>query len=333
MTVCPLIIPVVESSQVGEARRAATQMAAELGFNATVQGEVAIAATEAANNLVKHAQKGQIVLQAAQQQVAELEIIAIDSGPGIGNLDQCLRDGYSTAGTRGEGLGAIQRLSDAFDMYSGVDGTVILARFWNSVSGVRTPPSSGGICVPYPGEDVCGDAWKIKSDGSRKLLMVADGLGHGPLAAVAAREAIRILGSNGMNGPRELLEAAHGALRSTRGAAVSVAEINDSARTVRYAGVGNVSAMVVSSGQSRSMVSMNGTIGAEARKIQEFDYEWPVDGVLLMYSDGLLSQVRLDHYPGLAARDPSLIAAVLYRDFKRGRDDATIVVVKHGNRP
>ncbi|HWL73085.1 MAG TPA: anti-sigma regulatory factor, partial [Burkholderiaceae bacterium] len=150
MSVCPLIIPVVESSQVGEARRAATQMAAELGFDATVQGEVAIAATEAANNLVKHAQKGEIVLQAAQQPVAELEIIAIDSGPGIANLDQCLRDGYSTAGTRGEGLGAIQRLSDAFEMYSGADGTVILARFWNAASGIRTLPSSGGICVPYP---------------------------------------------------------------------------------------------------------------------------------------------------------------------------------------
>ena len=328
------VVPVVESSQVGEARRAATQMAAELGFNDTVQSNVAIVVTEAASNLVKHAHKGEIILQPAGDQAASaLEVLSVDRGPGIINLERCLSDGHSTAGTRGAGLGAIRRLSDTFDVFSGTEGTVVLARFWNrgtSGSKDRSATTSGAICVPYVGEDVCGDSWTIKGEDNRRVLLVADGLGHGPLAATAAREAVRTLERNGMNSPRELLQAAHAALRSTRGAAVSVAEIDDAAGQIRFAGVGNVSGMIFGSGQSRSMVSMNGTVGAETRTIQEFNYDWPADGLLLMYSDGLLSQLRLDRYPGLIARDPSVIAAVLYRDFRRGRDDATVVVVKRG---
>jgi len=50
--------------------------------------------------------------------------------------------------------------------------------------------------------------------------------------------------------------------------------------------------------------------------------------MLVLHSDGLVSHWSLDAYPGLAARDPSLIAGILYRDFTRGRDDVTVVVAK-----
>ena len=74
------------------------------------------------------------------------------------------------------------------------------------------------------------------------------------------------------------------------------------------------------------MVSYNGTVGHEVRKIREFTYLWPKGGLLVMHSDGLGTQWRLDRYPGLIARHPSLIAGVLYRDFNRGRDDVTVLV-------
>jgi hypothetical protein len=80
------------------------------------------------------------------------------------------------------------------------------------------------------------------------------------------------------------------------------------------------------------MVSYNGTVGHEVRKIQEFTYQWPQQGLLVMHSDGLKTQWRLDRYPGLMHKHPSLIAGVLYRDFNRGRDDVTVLVAREEER-
>ena len=62
--------------------------------------------------------------------------------------------------------------------------------------------------------------------------------------------------------------------------------------------------------------------------MQEFEYNWGPGSLLVLHSDGLSNRWSLDAYPGLVMRHPSVIAAVLHRDFYRGRDDATVVVVK-----
>jgi hypothetical protein len=97
---------------------------------------------------------------------------------------------------------------------------------------------------------------------------------------------------------------------------------------VRFAGLGNISARLVRDGGVRHLVSHNGTAGHAARRIDEFTYPWTPDDRLVMHSDGLATQRDLDAYPGLMERHPSLVAAVLYRDFTRGRDDATVVVAR-----
>jgi hypothetical protein len=76
------------------------------------------------------------------------------------------------------------------------------------------------------------------------------------------------------------------------------------------------------------MVSMNGTAGQGAARVRAFDYAWEARATLVMASDGLDTRWSLDDYPGLAARDPALIAGVLYRDHTRGRDDVTVVAVR-----
>jgi hypothetical protein len=124
-----------------------------------------------------------------------------------------------------------------------------------------------------------------------------------------------------------MVEFAHGALRSTRGAALAVADL-DLAREVRYAGIGNIAGLVSTSHDTRHMVSHPGIVGHEVRKIQEFVYPWSQDSLLVMHSDGLATHWNLDQYPGLASRRPSLIAGVLYRDFTRGRDDVAVVVAR-----
>jgi len=328
----PIALSITESSQVGEARRAAAALSEALGLNETQRGKVALSVTEIANNLVLHARQGELILRALQEdRVGGLEILAIDRGPGMADIRRCLEDGYSTAGTPGKGLGAIERLSHLFEIYSQVpEGTVLVSRVW-----AQSPPSpsSGELALgvvnqPLAGEEVSGDTWAAARRPKGHVVLVADGLGHGTLAAEASREAVRVLAENPNLAPMELLQRADAAMRHTRGAAAAVAELDFERREVRFAGVGNISAAIVTPEKSCSLVSHNGTLGHQARKFQEFVHPWPQGALLVMHSDGLGTQWRLPRYPGLYAKHPSLIAGILYRDFSRKRDDVTVLVTR-----
>jgi len=328
-----IVLPVTESSQVGEARRLATGLAQGLGFNETEAGKVAILVSEAARNLAKHATGGELLLRALERDgVTGIEVLALDRGPGMANVAECLRDGYSTTGGPGTGLGAIARLSTLFDIHSLPEvGTALLARLWSRPlpRGLQSHPLEiGAVCLPKPGEEVGGDGWAVDQRPGRGLILVADGLGHGSDAARASGEAATIFQKNPHLAPAAMIEAVHTALRHTRGAAVAVAEVDVLHRVVRFAGVGNIAGVILSSGGSRHTVSHYGTVGHEVRKIQEFTYPWPEGALLVIHSDGLASHWSLDPYPGLANRHPSLMAGVLYRDYSRRRDDVTVVAAR-----
>jgi stage II sporulation SpoE-like protein len=132
-------------------------------------------------------------------------------------------------------------------------------------------------------------------------------------------------------GPTETVRAAHDALKGTRGAALGIARIDPYRQEAKFVGVGNIAAVLVGSGSDgnrTSMVSHNGTVGHTVRKVQEFTYPWTQDTLLIMHSDGMATQWQVDRYPDLATRHPGLVAGMLFHDFKRGRDDVTIVVVQ-----
>ena len=112
------------------------------------------------------------------------------------------------------------------------------------------------------------------------------------------------------------------------GVEIAVAEILHDQQLVKFVGIGNIMASVYQAGGTRSMVSQNGILGHQIRRVTEFQYPWSDSAILVMCSDGINTHFDLNPYAGLAARDPSLIAATLYRDFSRGRDDATAVVLK-----
>lgn len=327
-------ISVQEQTDVSEARRAALDCAHRHSFDTTDTGNVGLVVTEAARNLLKHAGGGHVLLRSLRAgELSGLEILALDKGPGIADLARCFEDGYSTAGTSGTGLGAIFRLSTVCEVYSRPgQGTALLAQIWQHANGSHVPAPRfrvGGVCVPMAGETECGDAWIDQQPTAIARLTLADGLGHGPMAADAARAAIRTARENLTEPGTALLARIHGALRPTRGAAVAVAEIDPPAQIVRFSGVGNIAAVVVpENGPLRRLVSLAGTAGHEVRKISQFSYPWNSRSVLVMHSDGLHSQWSFDPYPGLLERHPSLIAGVLYRDFVRGRDDATVVVAR-----
>ena len=105
-----MLLAVAERSRVAEARRLASIAAAERGFAAGDIGRVAIVATELATNLVKHAGGGDIFITPFDDcEGRGLELLALDKGPGISDLQRALSDGYSTTGSAGTGLGAVRR--------------------------------------------------------------------------------------------------------------------------------------------------------------------------------------------------------------------------------
>jgi anti-sigma regulatory factor (Ser/Thr protein kinase) len=325
---------IAESSQIGAARRLAAALAGRLGFSETERGKVAIVVTEAASNLVEHAREGELLLRALEQDgIAGIEIMTLDRGPGMANPDACMQDGYSTAGTAGHGLGAMARLSGQFDLYTAPGlGTALLARLWSRRRRTAAPRPAGlhvgAVCLPLASEAACGDAWMMEETCARSRIVVADGLGHGVLAADASQAALRAFAQHPELGPGPLLEQAHRALQGTRGAAMAVAAVERGERRLRFAGVGNIAGRLITAAGSSGLVSHNGTVGHALHRVQEFDYPWPDGALLVLHSDGLESRWRLDGYPGLASRDPSLIAGALYRDFRRERDDVTVLVAR-----
>ena len=327
------LVPLSDVSGVGGARQTAQLLAQSAGLSEAKAGQVALIVTELGTNLIKHASEGSILLGSDDERPGSFVIVAIDCGEGIPSVPTAMRDGYSTAGSPGTGLGAIQRASASFDIYTlPTRGTAVLCR----IDEHAAPPAGvtpqrlavAGICVPLQGEDESGDAWAGSGARETLTLLVADGLGHGPVASVASVAAIRSF-AEGTDRPLDaILQNAHGALRSGRGAAIGVTRIYATEGRVEFSGVGNIAAAIAGDEVTRRLVSLNGIVGHEMRKMQTFSYPWSSDSVLIVHSDGVSANWNLANYPGLLQRDPAMIAAVLFRDGRRVTDDATIVVAK-----
>ena len=319
--IAPVRLRVDDPSGVAPVRRAAEQLADDLGYDEQRKGEAAIVVTELATNLVRHGTGGEIILRVNRADPAHptIDAIASDRGPGISNLGRARDDGYSTGGGPGNGLGAIGRMS-AMDLQSGPEGAVVLAR----LGGVA--PAVDGLALAMAGETASGDNWATVSDEAFTTILLVDGLGHGDNAATAANAAVREL-RTGLDATA-LLTRMHGALASTRGAAAAIARWDRRTGTLQYAGIGNIAATIVSGGETRSLVSMPGILGHGVQRPRTFDYELPPGALLVMHSDGLRTGWDLSAYPGVTRRDPLVTAALLIRDFERGRDDVSVVVAR-----
>jgi anti-sigma regulatory factor (Ser/Thr protein kinase) len=323
--------PMGDASRVGEARRHAMQVAQEAGLDEVQTGQLALVVTELGNNLVRHAQQGRLLIR-ADAAAGEVEVISIDKGPGIADVARSMGDGFSTGGTPGTGLGAVRRLSSEFDIHSAVpDGTVILSRLHRKPAADRAGSAAiemRGLSIAAPGERVCGDAWAASVDGPRALVLVADGLGHGPGAAEASLAATEVLAQNPAAGPAVLVERVHARLRSTRGAAVAVLSLDAATSSLRSCGAGNVVARLISGVSDRTLLMQHGTAGLQIRRPEELVHEWPAHALLVVHSDGIDTRWSAQRLLPLLGRDPAMLCALLLRDHCRGRDDATLVVAR-----
>lgn len=325
---------VTEASEVAGARRVAAQCAEESRLSEVAAGRAALVTMELATNLVKHGDGGTILFGSDDLRPGALSITAIDKGRGIANVQAAVRDGYSTAGSPGTGLGAVYRLAASVDLYTlAGKGTVV-----HCVVGEEAPPPSplrprprfaiAGVALPKTGETANGDAWSAAVIADTATIGVADGLGHGPMAATASAAAARVFSAGAEMPLEQLMQDAHGALRSTRGAAVGIARIHLGLGRLDFIGAGNIAGTIVRDDGARKTVSLPGIVGHEMRKLQTFSYPWDASSVVVLQSDGVSASWSATSYPGLMQHEPAVIAAVLYRDHCRGTDDATVVVVK-----
>jgi anti-sigma regulatory factor (Ser/Thr protein kinase) len=324
-------ISVVDSGATGAVRRAAAGLGAELGLDEQRVGELSIVAAEITTNIYKHADDGHVLLRALRlEDAGGVEIVAYDSGPGMVDAIRSGRDGRSTAGTLGIGLGAISRLATRTDLYSVPGrGTVLTAQVWPARLFPDTPAE--GVSRPMTGESVCGDAWAVRHE-LRLQLLVCDGLGHGPLAASAAGAAVDAFRHAPAGGPASVVEHLHRALGHTRGAAVAVAELDPEAGELRFAGLGNIAGhLVTGAGERRGLVTLPGIAGHQRRMVRDYTYPLAAGDLVVMHSDGVTDKWRLADYPGLAAgHTPLVVATTLLRDAGVRRDDATVLVARAG---
>lgn len=365
------------------ARGAAATLARRIGLDGYRSSEVALAVSEAATNLQRHARDGALLLRVLRTpDRAGVEFVTVDTGPGIADVEAALSDGVSSAGTLGIGLGAVARLADAFDIHSlPGKGTVMAAQFWarEAGDGPTGGPTSvaSGLTRPISGETSCGDAWAVRIDeggpetsrsssgavrggaygthspgllgsgpatpGTRSsagsgrssassepavLVVLCDGLGHGPLAALAAEAAVTAFRRSAARHPEPLLRDIHGALRGTRGGAVAVARIEPARGRVLYCGIGNVSGVLLGPDSRNGLLSAPGIVGSQMRSLRTFELPWKPGGALIMHSDGLTERWNADAMPGLLRHTPAVMAGQLLREAGVRRDDAGVVVVK-----
>ena len=329
------VVGVNDRSQVAEARRRAIDCAEAQRMSESSVARAALVTTELATNLLKHANGGTLLFGSDEDSPHSLIILALDKGEGIANVPTALQDGYSTAGSPGTGLGAISRSSTVFDVYTlSEKGTVIFCRIDSETDAAApadtNPPriTVAGICVPKPGEQQSGDGWIAQCGRDLVTITIADGLGHGDAAAIASRAVLNVIKEHPEREIDVMLHDAHAAVRATRGAAVGVARIRPAEGRLDFAGTGNIAATITAQESTRKTVSLPGIVGHEMRKVQIFTYPWSASAVLVMHSDGLGTSWNLDSYPGLTQQSAAIIAAVIFRDFCRGTDDATVVVAK-----
>lgn len=335
-----------DASYLNSVKRDITRLAQNAGFSELEIGKINIVVSEMASNLVRHVPPGgeMLVRLINDKNQNGIEIISLDVGPGMAEPNRMQEDGVSTFGSAGEGLGAIKRQSDFFDLYSQVDtGTIVLSRIYKTVG--KEPENlknekleTGAILVSKRIGDNSGDGWHLKQNEKATYLLALDGLGHGEGAHTASQEGIAAFEKTQAESTNSMLLDVHKGLKSTRGAVGALACISTENKDFRYCGIGNITGKIFGFDNAgdlkvtKNLMSYNGTLGhIIPTSFQEQTAEWQPGNILVMHSDGLKTPVELNRYPRIHQHDASVIAAVLFRDYNRHTDDALVVIAKAKN--
>ena len=341
MTGSPAVEEEILVSDVGDlsaARLAARSMSTAIGFDECAVEEIALVVSELATNLVKHAKKGILRLRRTEEAGrAGIQIDSEDEGRGIPNVEQAVGDDFSTSGSLGCGLGAVNRLMDEFDVTSRPGaGTSIMCRRWLRLDvppALACPLVFGVATRPCPSMTVNGDAFVIKQWGESALVGVIDGLGHGQFANRAAQAARQYVERHYDQPLAEVFRGVARSCRATRGVVMGLARFDWGRASLMFASVGNVEARVFGSPEAMNFVYPRGILGLNARSPVVTQHRWELSNVMVLYSDGLITHWRWRDLPHLAEASATVVAQELLRAFARDTDDVTVVVVKSAGNP
>ncbi|MFP4518693.1 MAG: ATP-binding protein [Oceanicaulis sp.] len=322
------LIPIREASAISEARRITRARARALGFEGDRLERAVLVASEAAANLHRHAQNGRFSCTVSLR--GELVLLSLDDGPGMENPDRMMQDGVSTGDTLGVGLGGMQRMSDRFELWSRAgEGTVTLSVFEIPGAGqIPFGPDFDGLRVAAPGQSACGDVFAWRRTRAGVQLLLCDGFGHGPKAARDA-ERIREGFLHAAGDARAVLDSLCEVEGVERGAVALVVDAVPDEERLTSAGVGNIAGAVLTREETRRLVSREGSIGRRC-VVRPESYAFPEGAMLVLHSDGLKTFRRTEKHSHLFFRSSLTASAILLREGLRGRDDASIIVMRAG---
>jgi serine/threonine-protein kinase RsbT len=112
-------LPIATSADVVLARQKVRQWSTEMKFTLVDQTKLVTAASELARNALDHGKGGKMVIEVVENiSKTGLKLIFEDHGPGIPDIEAALRDGFTTGGGMGLGLGGSKRLVNDFHLES-----------------------------------------------------------------------------------------------------------------------------------------------------------------------------------------------------------------------
>ena len=320
-----------------EARRAqesARGFAASIGFPARECEEIVLVVIELASNLVRHAGGGTLTLTASTMagQVG-IQVESEDRGPGIADFERALTDGYSSAGSLGNGLGAVNRLMDELEFRPmPVSGTHLVCRRWLRGSAAALAPrwlefGAATRARQYAREN--GDAFIVRQWGTNALAGVIDGLGHGQFAQRAAQTARQYLEQHFDRPLEDLFRGAGRACRATRGVVMALARFDFAQQTVTIANIGNIEVRIFGTAAPVSLIVRRGIIGLNAPPPVATVCQWSGGSVLVMHSDGVGSHWNWKDLRDFAHEPSGTTAQRLISAHGKSEDDATVLVVRN----
>ena len=317
-----------EPTHVADAQRRAMEMGRILGFDEAANKRLALVVNEAATYLMERAGGGEILVGPAGGGLFRgVQVLAVDRSGLIKGVAASRFNGGDSVGNHDTGLNAIARAATTFDIYvQPARGTVVAA----TVYGHDEPASpAAGVSVASRRETYCGDGWAIWSAGDLTSIFLSDALGRGREAAEATSLAVEAFRQHAHSSPADVIHDVYQPLRNTRGASVAMARLDRREGRVHFCGLGNIAAVILRrGGPDQHLISHNGIAGHTMRRLMEYTYHWPPASLIVLHSVGIGSHWSLGKYAGLSERRPDVIAGVLYRDFRREGDDATVVVAR-----
>ena len=297
-------------------------------------GEIDIVVSEMVSNLIKYATRGELLYRLSKQENEYLfEVICIDNGVGIKDINHSMKDGISSKSTLGHGIGYIQRLSNFSQIYSQPDwGTIVYSQFMASLELNKITQNNTlvrCINVSMPGEKVSGDGAAIRQVGDKTLVLLGDGLGHGEFAKEAMDKATEIFQQTNYSEPSDIIRELHTNVKKTRGLVATIGILDHKTKQWQISGIGNIAVRLQRGLEYKNYSSYNGIIGLNIPgRIENNRYEMEKFQQLILCSDGIKTRWDLVHYPSILKYDPMLLAAAIYKDHGRRTDDMTILIVK-----